>query len=287
MSEPRLPSIQGMIFSAPMVQALLAGRKTQTRRILPNGRQPRIRQGDRIYVRETFRVSPNSGEGWPYKVEPCPGWIDYAAGGSHYCHAPDYFSVLKAFGRTAIDWDNLPHRWHSARYMPRWTSRMFLTVIDVRLQQLHAISDDDCIAEGIERDPEHPNLWKRGPLKGDQNTVDATGFPKLAYRSIWEALHNAPGTRWEDNPQVAAYTFTVTHRNIDVLPMAPGYFAEPSPHRQPGLDPGQGFSSTAQPVDARALIEGKVPPHLATKLIRASDLLGTTPKDDVPKADAA
>lgn len=237
-------SDRGMIFSAPMVQALIAGamppRKTQTRRLLPTGRKPRIKAGDRIYVRESFRVSPEACEGWPHKVEPCPGWIDYAAGGSHYCHAPDYLSVLKAFGRVAIDWDNLPHRWHSARYMPRWCSRLFLTVTDVRVQQLQDITEADALAEGIvEYEPTDEDPAEYSFVEGGDIWSSARG----AYAALWSTLHRDPETRWEDNPQVAAYTFTVTHRNIDVLPIA-----------------------------ARDLFEGKVAPHLAAKLIRASAL---------------
>ncbi len=209
-------SVQGMIFSAPMVQALLAGRKTQTRRLLPEGRRPRIKVGDRIYVRESFRVSPDACEGWPDQIAPCPGWIDYAAGGSHYCHAPDYLSVLKAFGRIAIDWDNLPHRWHSARYMPRWCSRLFLTVADVRAQKLHDITEADALSEGIiVYEPTEEDPAEYASIDGG----DIWNNARSAYASLWSKLHRDPETRWSDNPRVVAYTFTVTPRNVDVLPV--------------------------------------------------------------------
>ncbi|HQS95053.1 hypothetical protein [Novosphingobium sp. 17-62-19] len=295
-----------MIFSTPMVMALLAGRKTQTRRLLPEGRQPRLKVGDRVYVRETFRIAPNAAEGWPHEAEPCPGWIDYAAGGSHYCFAPDYFAVLEAFGKIPVDWDNLPQRWRPSRIAPRWTSRMYLTITDVRVQQLLYINEHDCIAEGLEEDfDDGTDSHGRSVTRSSYHAADYLPWlasPREAYADLWDQLNTKPGTRWDDNPRVVAYTFTVTRRNIDVLPMAPGYFAETSPahpssahpepvegvegrqpgldpqgreavpHRQPGLDPGRGFSSSEAPITPRALIEGHVPPHIAAHLIRASDL---------------
>lgn len=276
-------TIQGMIFSTPMVKALWQGRKTQTRRLLPDGRQPRLNVGDRVYVRETFRIAPDACEGWPDDAAPCPGWIEYAAGGSHYCFAPDYFTVLKAFGKIAVDWDALPQRWRPSRIAPRWTSRMFLTITDVRVQQLLDIDEADCIAEGLELDyceGTHADGRQFAAVKyRAADYLPWISDPREAYADLWDHLNTKPGTCWDDNPRIVAYTFTVTRRNIDVLPMAPGYFAEPCPHRQPVLDTGQGFSSSAQPkaahpepVEGRALIEGKVPPHIAAQLIRASDL---------------
>lgn len=67
------------------------------------------------------------------------------------------------------------------------------------------ISDADAIAEGIEHDEKYPTLWKRGPLQGDQNTVKVTGFPHLAYRSIWEKI-NGPDS-WAANPWVCVVEF--------------------------------------------------------------------------------
>lgn len=234
-------TVQGMIFSTPMVQALWDDRKTQTRRLLLGGSQPRLRTGDRVYVRETFRIAPDASEGWPYEAEPCAGWIEYAAGGSHYCFAPDYLTVLKAFGKIPVDWDNLPQRWRSARIAPRWTSRLFLTVTDVRVQHLLQISEADAEAEGFpgrSRCDICPTEWFAG---------------------VWNRLNHRPGTRWADNPHIVAYTFTVTRRNIDVLPV-------PTTTAIPAVTPAARLS-------ARDLIEDKLPPHLSGQLIRASELL--------------
>lgn len=213
-----------IIFSAPMVRALLDGRKTQTRRVLKP--QPEFRGGagdwndpeewgwededgahlsvleiapnrfacgDRLWVRERFAVS---GIGWGKKPsEACGGKV-------HYSADPDH------------GWQDYWGSWRPSIHMPRWASRITLTVTDVRVQRLQAISEADAVAEGIERyKPEYPSLWRRGALKGDQNNVQCTAFPKLAFRSLWEDLHGPEA--WERNPWVCALTFTVQRGNID------------------------------------------------------------------------
>lgn len=214
-----------------MVRALLAGTKTQTRRLLwnpeyygcPTGDCPHMTQaecnvamaalspkeangyasGDRLYVRENWTIDPNGQEAdgsiyGKYQATPEHGQVRFAP--------PQVWKVP----RNAMNGG-----WVPCIHMPRWASRLWLDVTEVRVQRLQDISEEDCIAEGIERSTEYPNLWHRGPLKGDQNNVSVTGFPTLAYRSIWEALHTKPGERWEDNPWIVAVSFTVHHGNVD------------------------------------------------------------------------
>lgn len=96
-------------------------------------------------------------------------------------------------------------------HMPRWASRLTLTVTDVRVQRLQEISEADAIAEGVDtaeaimaaviglENPLPPN-----PVVG-------------AYAQLWNTLHDKPGERWEDDPWVVAVSFTVAHGNIDAL----------------------------------------------------------------------
>jgi hypothetical protein len=102
-----------IIFSAPMVRALLAGRKSQTRRLASSPLR-RVQAGDRLWVRENF-----------YQYG---GPIEYAADGP-----PSFQRKLTP-----------------SIHMPRWASRLTLKVSDVRFQRLQRISRDDAIAEGIE-----------------------------------------------------------------------------------------------------------------------------------------
>ena len=204
-----------IIFSGPMVNALLAGRKTQTRRLMPHqetlkvayspivsgirifnyageeeiSRHP-VKVGDRLWVREAF-IGP-----YAYEVNEYPprDWgnkpIWFPADGP----VPDKFAG---------------QFWHCARpsiHMPRWASRLTLTVTDVRVHRLQEISEADAVAEGCECDVDG---WRDYLFPSTQ----CCGTARESYRTLWNSLHG-PGA-WDANPWVAAYTFTVRHGNID------------------------------------------------------------------------
>ncbi len=233
-----------IIFSAPMVRALLAGLKTQTRRLLnpqpydfphpqdgtrcwnaagaPGGRicltdrgllnlHHKPHPGDRLYVRENWRVSPEACEGW--HPEEMRGWIDYQAGGSLEVVAPSFEAVEKAafLKGEDRDWDFIPSRYRPCIHMPRWASRLTLTVTEVRVERLRSISERDARAEGLEQ------VCVGGLLPAYRGTPDLEPrlYPDSAYGDLWDSLHTAPGTRWADDPWVVAVSFDVAHGNID------------------------------------------------------------------------
>ena len=181
-----------IIFSSPMVRALLDGRKTQTRRALnpqpetlPNGfagsRLP-YAFGDRLWVREAIdKVSE-------------PGDVFYRA---------DYEAAHGNSGQGL--------GWKSSIHMPRWASRITLTVTEVRVQRLQEISEADAVAEGIFHRPSdfYPQgVWTHG---GDEGWHT----PEAAYRHLWNSLHGPDA--WDENPWVVAITFTTERRNIDAI----------------------------------------------------------------------
>ena len=203
-----------ILFSGPMVRALLAGTKTQTRRAIKwndEVREPpyvaryaegaRIvwcegddvwtlarthAVGDRLYVREHWRTVGSSGQFDdvpPRDMYPQAVW--YVADGE----APANEFVGK-------------HR--QAMHMPRWASRLTLTVTDVRVERLQDISVEDAVAEGA--------------LASTEVDQFAQVHAIQMYRAIWTGI-NGEGS-WEANPWVAAYTFTVERGNIDQLARA-------------------------------------------------------------------
>ena len=95
-------------------------------------------------------------------------------------------------------WQDYWGNWKPSIHMPRWASRMTLTVTDVRVQRLQQISGADSIDEGVK------------PVIG-QNAKSGKGV----FRDLWDSLNADRGFGWETNPWVAAYTFTVHHENID------------------------------------------------------------------------
>jgi hypothetical protein len=191
-----------ILFSAPMVKALLAGRKTMTRRALKpqpvlhdgweecgvgveDGRlrvgrvignqRIRIAVGDRLWVREAFSYDALDVDHDAFM----PAW--YWADGN-----PE-----------DGDWTKPKPSIH----MPRALSRLTLTVTAVKVERLTEISEEDALAEGISVS-ERPILphWPNSPYRS-------------VFRGLWNSINGDEA--WDSNPFVAAYTFTVEKRNID------------------------------------------------------------------------
>jgi hypothetical protein len=87
-------------------------------------------------------------------------------------------------------------------HMPRWASRLTLVVTDVRVQRVQEVTLGDICAEGLAR-----SIYDFKPVQ--------TGFD--AWRELWDSLNAERGFGWDDNPWVAAYTFTVHKCNIDQM----------------------------------------------------------------------
>jgi hypothetical protein len=225
-----------ILFSAPMVRALLDGRKTQTRRLLgqfdvfrrDDGSEapvsclqiegeplPRVTignvvtlktlkaaVGDRMWVRESYFQYGH----W----EPIDG-ARTKGGRQKWGFVPDLPQILfdppQAYRKGMHSAAPATPAWHKrlGRFMPRKASRMTLIVTDVRVQRLQEISEEDARAEGAELD--------QALLAGGLKATYRGGFAR-----IWAGIHephpNNP-TSWGNNPWVAAYSFTVEHRNID------------------------------------------------------------------------
>jgi hypothetical protein len=179
-----------IIFSAPMVRALLAGRKTMTRRLVPYGSVwMRVQAGDHLWVREALKLT---GDWWRY--------------------AADDRSV-SLFGDDArvsqmVGWAHHQEREHvSPIHMPRWASRLTLIVTATRIERLHDITPDDCLREGIPPITDE-SAWTH-PIPREPNLPAIYGG---AFCKLWCDLHGDDA--WDDNPEVVAITFTVHQINI-------------------------------------------------------------------------
>jgi hypothetical protein len=208
-----------IIFSGPMVRALLDGRKTQTRRILkpqpvhdaafvtlvPDGRwvssdvwgygyliDVPYSYGDRLWVREALDLGDRG----------CPiGHATYEADDADVDLRPDGAAVWAG---------GYKRRKVPSIHMPRWASRLTLTVADVRVQRLHYISEEDAVAEGVESGiTSRGRMWKAYGEPPNSWVESA----RLSFARLWESIHG-PGA-WGANPWVVALTFTVEKRNID------------------------------------------------------------------------
>jgi hypothetical protein len=224
-----------ILFSAPMIKALLAGTKTQTRRLLNpqpnilNGGKPLndgygsysvagnkwkrypIRASDRLWVREHWRTFISLD-----KVAPRDLLDDGKRGAGVLYIADGEGMALTVDGSRTYGPRDTPQAFgkhRQAMHMPRWASRLTLHVTDVRVQRLQEISEDDARAEGASyhdgRGIGHSG-W-RHDLK------DVHADARSSYARLWNDIN---GTKeqpdpWSLNPWVAAYTFEVERCNID------------------------------------------------------------------------
>lgn len=214
---------KGIIFSAAMVRALLDGRKTQTRR-LASFVTPQVATG-------LWHCRGNGGGMWNMDdaqvLELAHLYAPYAAGDRLYVREAwtvrgRYTDVVEVGYRASareshtefveqwpIDkavpgkgqWPLWP-KYGPSIHMPRWASRLWLEVTDVRVQRLQDISADDAFDEGVKLT--------------DKSCGSVYYFDEVEdYRDLWNSLHTAPGTTWVDNPWIVAVSFNVNRGNID------------------------------------------------------------------------
>ena len=190
-----------ILFSGPMVRALLDGTKTQTRRAIKTmpenhaaitsfchfgGQSWRLRgdrgtwmdvrcpygqPGDRLWVREAWAETRPAGIPWPATM------------------------TVYREGDNRTDYGG---PWKPSIHMKRSASRVTLEITEVRVERLQDISGADALAEGIVRQPD-----------GGYGLADSTHYhytdPRQSYFSLWEAI-NGDGSV-EANPWIWAVSF--------------------------------------------------------------------------------
>lgn len=230
-----------ILFSGPMVQALLDGRKTQTRRVL-KPQPPSWAYQDKspgysfmtppghIEFRGRY-VDPDGVDRGPgakfVKLPYAPGdrlWVREAwrtwASVDHL--APRDLTRVEtikyeATGRTDDGMTmSLPGRFRQSMHMPRWASRLTLVVTDVRVQRVQDISEDEAWLEGC----------KPGALDDNGNPfpADEPHSPGIEigwecardwFADLWDSINAKRGFGWDENPWVVALTFDVHRCNIN------------------------------------------------------------------------
>jgi hypothetical protein len=215
-----------IIFSAPMVRAILAGKKTQTRRVVkPQPPEILAAYAPKVYWPARDRhMTHGDPDGAAYLQFERPGDYDGAhvmRGGfgfrCPYGQPGDRLWVRETFAivpRTAYrcsrgvqqvlrpdddhdaaiyraGWDrsNGGFRWRPSVHMPGWASRITLEVTGVRVERLQKISEADAIAEGV----------TAGKYRGLERAV------ALTYSDLWEQMHGP--SSWAANPWVWVVEF--------------------------------------------------------------------------------
>ncbi len=182
-----------ILFSTPMVQAILEGRKSQTRRIINsdanniqwnpiilkgyggycdehgNPVRPKVNIGNILWVRETWQRIDHPELKYRYKA--------------------DHLNPSSV-------------TWKPSIFMPKDACRIFLEVTDIRVERLQDISEEDAIAEGIERMlPEGLMSFRSYAVKDGGSGV----FPYVSYKTLWQSINGKES--WLPNPLVWKITF--------------------------------------------------------------------------------
>lgn len=206
---------RSILYTGAMVRSILAGLKSQTRRLATgvaavhamtgealaevDSAGPRVdcpygKRGDRLYVREAWRTLD--------ELDHLNG-TEIADACINAGYSKPWAPVQYEADGRQVNWQHTstpPHdappragRYRHARFMPRWASRITLEVISVRAERLQDISESDCCAEGC--------AGGHGSIPG--YPYNAT--PYEHYRWLWESL-NGKGS-WDANPMVWVVEF--------------------------------------------------------------------------------
>jgi hypothetical protein len=195
-----------IIFSGPMVAALLDDRKTMTRRLASSPLAKAV-PGDRLWVRENWQAL-SFGDYLPTKSR----------------SAELRFAATDPLADCDKDVRGYP--WRPSIHMPRFASRLTLVVTEVRLERLQDISEENARAEGI------PPV--AGPNSGDEigwqsfetypdgrphpHAIAPNREARRSFRELWEMLHGHGS--WAENPELVAISFETHQVNIDRMPRA-------------------------------------------------------------------
>lgn len=215
-----------ILFSAPMVRAILEGRKTVTRRavkatkahadgfmMLDHGKGwwpynafgdftsdhegmeypiacPYGQTGERLWVRETWYCNHSEVQKGPYLQPADMQDLDQAREDGDLVYAADGLNPYEQDQPT----------WKPSIHTPRWVSRILLEITDVRVERLQDISEEQAKAEGVRLYTDHAEL-------GDWWHVEGVETYSAAPRKSFELLWNSVGGDWDANAWVWVVEF--------------------------------------------------------------------------------
>lgn len=240
-------AIRPIIFAAPMVRALLDGRKTQTRRVLADHH---IRAADDLpsQIQEDLELS-----GWEFfgqhwcKTPYAPGdllWVRESFKEAHpiafpkeregerllYAGIPgppaiDYLVAYRADGELLPYWhsDAYPYRQLQPRddleqkLWPEGVETGWMSPIHMpRKASRLSLRVTDVRVDRVQEISCADAIAEGIPIVANSQSIDCeTPDPRHAFRSLWNAINASRGFGWEANPWVVALTFTVIRANVD------------------------------------------------------------------------
>lgn len=201
-----------ILFSAPMVQAILAGSKTQTRRVVKKisaDCELFVDAGDGLW-QQCYRDDSGAvhSKSWltkcPFGVKGDRLWVRETWAAPVELDSTPPRDIPKDTPIYPRDWErqvdgHLIGRWRPSIHMPRWASRITLEVTDIRVERLRDIDNNDILREGIRS--ESCNICVHIGGSGCESCFGVIN----PFISLWESI-NGPGS-WDENPWVWVISF--------------------------------------------------------------------------------
>lgn len=235
-----------ILFSTHMVQAILEGRKSQTRRIIKHKnhiedvkkvvkcvgnekdwgkfiltdefgedflRSAKYQKGDILWVRETWKPGAWREDGrvaFDYKASPeltNTPWVQFSKFDDYFKKWTD--EIIKNGSKPDVNgfhyWEagKSPLSWKPSIFMPFEAARIFLRVTNVRCERLQDITEDDAIAEGIEKVADYGTTGYKLYTEPDAAYSDIDAI--WSFESLWQSINGKDS--WNENPWVWVYEF--------------------------------------------------------------------------------
>lgn len=209
-----------ILFSTPMVQAILAGKKTQTRRIVKHhlddrgvrtfnkpfedwhGREvkcPYGNIGDRLWVRERFYPYDWTEEGGIRKDE--SGFLYYSDTCDPRPFGMEDETCVHEFGDNKKDWPS----WKPSIHMPRTACRINIEITNIRVERLQDISNDDAKSEGAKDHLNSSDLNLMSGIDKDYKLPSPFGEHQFGFMALWCKINGVES--WIENPFVWVIQF--------------------------------------------------------------------------------
>lgn len=205
-----------ILFSTPMVRAIIDGLKTQTRRIIKP--QPEITKdgwkwkSSHMVIGENALPSDESPLPFTYQAKYQPGDILWVRETWNYSDDLEYPYLYKQKEQDELKAEFFKRmKWKPSIFMPKEACRLFLKVTDVRVERLQDISEDDAIAEGIEEVHPAPFLIRYKNYL-ENGYLDS---PIESFKTLWQSINGKES--WKRNPWIWAYEFEKTEKPDDFL----------------------------------------------------------------------
>ena len=197
-----------ILFSDKMVQAILSGTKTQTRRLVKpqptDGAvpKPKFNVGDVLWVREAWQPDPNCDDD-AWDKHHC-SYYEWSGCGSKVSDIPTLLQKPEhCIYRASFDVNGL--NWKPSLFMPRWASRLQLEVTAIRMERLNDISEHDAEAEGM---LECVGMFsEREYIQIAEQIGSEINDLKPYFVQLWQSIYGPDS--WSQNPWVWVVEFKV------------------------------------------------------------------------------